>query len=155
MAVVDTPEGPLHVVNMHLGLAERERHWQAEHLLTHHLFRESAHLPTLIAGDYNDWRNTLFRGQFGEHNFEQITTPASRFRSFPAYLAIGSLDKAFYRGDLTIRHARVVRTPLTKCASDHLPLVIDFHIGGLPLEDKLDLEKLPHQAAHAHDGHKP
>ena len=59
MAVVETPEGPLHLVNWHLGLAERERHWQVQRLFEHHLFQESADLPTLIIGDCNDWRNTL------------------------------------------------------------------------------------------------
>ncbi|HEU5118897.1 MAG TPA: endonuclease/exonuclease/phosphatase family protein, partial [Isosphaeraceae bacterium] len=28
LLVIDTPEGLLHLVNWHLGLAERERHWQ-------------------------------------------------------------------------------------------------------------------------------
>ena len=41
MAVVETPEGPLHLVHWHLGLGERERHWQVRHLLEHSLFRES------------------------------------------------------------------------------------------------------------------
>ncbi len=54
MCVVETPEGPLHLVHWHLGLAEKERHWQAEHLLRHALFRECCHLPTLIIGDFND-----------------------------------------------------------------------------------------------------
>jgi len=27
-----------------------------------------------------------------------------------------------------VKHARVVRTSLTKVASDHLPLVVDFHV---------------------------
>jgi endonuclease/exonuclease/phosphatase family metal-dependent hydrolase len=79
-------------------------------------------------GDYNDWRNRLHRRHLHEHGFRQITTPVSRFRSFPAYLAMGSLDKAFGRGKIFVRHARVVRTPLARRASDHLPLVIDFHL---------------------------
>ena len=53
LAIVDTPEGPIHLVNWHLALAEKERRWQADHLLTHALFRESSHLPTLIVGDTN------------------------------------------------------------------------------------------------------
>ena len=127
--VVDTPEGQLHLVNWHLGLAERERHWQVNHLLDHHMFKQSSELPTLIAGDFNDWRNTLAPGPFAVHGFQQATTPASRFRSFPAYMAIGSLDKAFFRGGITIRHARIVSTPLARRASDHRPLVVDFHLG--------------------------
>lgn len=128
MAVVDTPEGPLHLVHWHLGLAEQERHWQVDHVLEHAHFREQLHLPTLVAGDCNDWRNTLGAGPFAKHDFHQITAPASRFRSFPAYLAMGSLDKAFCRGDIFVRHARIVRTALAKRASDHLPLVVDFHL---------------------------
>lgn len=128
IAVIDTPEGALHLVHWHLGLAEAERHWQVNHLLDHALFRESSALPTLIVGDTNDWRNTLAGGPFARHGFTQVTTPISRFRSFPAYFPMGSLDKTFYRGHLTIRAARVVRTALARCASDHLPLVVDFHL---------------------------
>ena len=112
MAVIDTPEGPLHLVNFHLGLGEAERRWQIDHLLHHHLFRESSNLATMLVGDYNDWRNQLHRGILSEHGFQQVTSPISRFRSFPAYLALGSLDKAFYRGELIVRHARIVHSPL-------------------------------------------
>jgi endonuclease/exonuclease/phosphatase family metal-dependent hydrolase len=130
IAVVDTPEGTLRLVNWHLGLAEKERHWQVRHLLEHRLFRERDELPTLIAGDFNDWRNSLTNGAFGEHGFEHVTHPVSRFRSFPAYMAVGSLDKAYVRGPVEVTHARVVRSLLAKRASDHLPLVIDFHLNG-------------------------
>lgn len=135
MAVVDTPEGLLHLVHWHLGLAERERHWQVDHLLNHRLFRESHELPTLVVGDFNDWRNTLAQGAFAEHGFEQITAPISRYRSFPAYMAVGSLDKAFTRGDFTVRHVRVVKSMVSRQASDHLPLVLDFHLGEIHLDD--------------------
>jgi endonuclease/exonuclease/phosphatase family metal-dependent hydrolase len=128
MTVVETPEGPLQLVHWHLGLAEKERHWQVNHLLTHHLFRQAGELPVLIAGDCNDWRNTLGKGPFARHGFLQVTAPASRFRSFPAYFPMGSLDKAFYRGDVFVRSARIVRSALAKRASDHLPLVVDFHL---------------------------
>jgi endonuclease/exonuclease/phosphatase family metal-dependent hydrolase len=49
---VDTPEGRLGVVNMHLGLAERERDWQIHHLLEHRLMQEFADLPFVVTGDY-------------------------------------------------------------------------------------------------------
>jgi len=133
LAEIATPEGTLLLVNWHLGLGERERHWQVRHLLGHHLLNRLAHLPALVVGDYNDWRNTLAAGPFAEHGFQHATAPPSRFRSFPAYLAMGSLDKAFHRGAITVRHVRIVRTGLSRRASDHLPLVIDFHLkGGQP-----------------------
>lgn len=129
LAVVETDQGPLRLVNWHLGLNEQERHWQVSHLLAHHTFREFAHLPTLIAGDFNDWRNTLALGPFARSQFRHVTGPPSRFRSFPAFLPVMSLDKAFLHGDLVIRRAHMVRTTLSRRASDHLPLVIDFHLG--------------------------
>jgi endonuclease/exonuclease/phosphatase family metal-dependent hydrolase len=128
LAVLDTPEGALHVANCHLGLAEQERLWQVERLLAHRLFAESAHLPTLVAGDLNDWRNNLHAGPFKDHGFTHVTTPISRFRSFPASMPIASLDKAFARGEIEIVSARVVKTKLSRVASDHLPLVVDFHL---------------------------
>ncbi|NCA12152.1 endonuclease, partial [bacterium] len=59
LVVVDSPEGQLHLVHTHLGLAERERRWQVEHLLGHMLFRSADRHPTLMVGDFNDWRNAL------------------------------------------------------------------------------------------------
>lgn len=129
LAVVRSPEGRLHIVNTHLGLSAAERNWQIRHLLEHHAYAASAHLPTLVVGDLNDWRNLLAKSGFARYGFEQVTHPISRFRSFPAFAPVGSLDKAFKRGQLWVSHARVVRTPLARAASDHLPLVVDFHLG--------------------------
>lgn len=132
LAVVETPEGPIQLVNWHLGLAERERHWQVPHLLTHPLFQGAAHLPTLVVGDFNDWRNTLAHHHFARHGLAQVTLPLRRFRSFPAYYPVISLDKAFACGAVDVRHARVVHSSLARRASDHLPLVIDFHLKPRP-----------------------
>jgi len=132
LVVVDTPAGPLHLINWHLGLAERERRWQAAHLLGHPLFQASAVLPTLIAGDFNDWRNTLGKHSFAAHRFRQATAPIRRYRTFPAFLPLASLDKVYYRGPIHAAEVRTVRTRLAKRASDHLPLVFDFHLAPTP-----------------------
>ena len=128
VVVVDTPEGPFLLVAWHLGLKERQRHEQVNYLLDHVDMQANLDLPTLIVGDFNDWRNTLAKGPFAQHGFEQLTRPPSRFRSFPAYLPLGAIDKVFSRGDVLVRDVRIVRNPLTKEASDHLPVVIDFHL---------------------------
>lgn len=128
IAVIETPEGPLHLVNWHLGLAERERRWQVLHLLEHRLFREAANLPTIVTGDFNDWRNSLANGAFATRGLVQITHPMSLYRTFPAWMPVGSLDKAFCCEKIKPRHVRVVRNQLTRRASDHLPLVVDFHL---------------------------
>ncbi len=126
--IIESPEGLLHLVNTHLGLAEHERHWQVSKMLGHMLFRSADPHPTLMVGDFNDWRDTLASGVLSAGGFRQVTVPASKFRTFPSWLALGSLDKAFVRGGIEVRHARVIRTSLAKAASDHLPLVLDFHL---------------------------
>ena len=128
LAVIETPSGPLHLTHWHLGLSERERDWQTRHVLEHHLYRESKGLPSLIVGDFNDWRNRLATGPFAVHGFHQATAPPSRFRSFPAWLPVWSLDKAFVRGGIQVNRAHVVRGRSTRDASDHLPLVLDFDL---------------------------
>ena len=146
LLLVDTPEGPLHLVNWHLGLSEAERQWQAERLVEHRLFRSAGHVPTLIAGDTNDWRNALVNQVFRPRGFAQVTAPPSRFRSFPAYFPMGSLDKVFCRGPIEIRAVTVVRSALARQASDHLPVVVDFH---------LDSSRLKlHTARHGRGGRK-
>lgn len=129
LAVVETPQGPLHLVHAHLGLSDTERLWQVAHLLQHPLFQESAHLPTLFLGDTNDWRNRLGQALLHPAGFTQITSPPARFRTFPAYLPTIALDKAFARGAIAVRHAHVIRSRPAKDASDHLPLIIDFQLG--------------------------
>jgi endonuclease/exonuclease/phosphatase family metal-dependent hydrolase len=128
VVIVDTPAGHLRLTNWHLGLAERERHWQVDRLLRHPTLCPKRPLPSVIVGDFNDWRNTLAKGPFARHDFAEATAPTKMFRSFPAFWGVFSLDKAFYRGDVAVDHVRIVRTKLAYFASDHLPLVLDIQI---------------------------
>ena len=79
LLVIDSPEGALHLVHTHLGLAERERHWQVERLLGHMLFRSADRHPTLMVGDFNDWRDSL-TPSLAAGGFRQVTTPVGRSR---------------------------------------------------------------------------
>ena len=142
MVVVDTPQGALHLVNWHLGLGEKERRWQTNLLLGHTLFRESSHLPTLIAGDSNDWRNCLHGHAFEQHGFTQVTNPIKHYRSFPAFWPLASLDKVYRRGPVCVSEAHIVRHRLARRASDHLPLVVDFCAGNGIGRDGLSLSRL-------------
>jgi len=130
VAVIETPDGPLQLVNWHLGLAEHERRWQVRLLLDHATFLEGLCHPTLVTGDFNDWRNTLGRLLFEPNQFEQVTDPSRHFRSFPAWFSVLALDKVFRRGSIEVGECRVIRDALTHRASDHLPVVLDFAIAG-------------------------
>jgi len=126
LIVIATPDGELRLVNWHLGLSERERLWQVERLLDNENFRHCAGRATLITGDYNDWRNTLESTAFSGRGLMQVTAPPPNFKSFPAYMPLGALDKAFACGRVALDRAQVVASTLTRKASDHLPLVVDF-----------------------------
>ena len=139
IARVQTPNGPLQLVNWHLGLAEQERRSQVKQLLADPHLEGRPEMPTLIVGDFNDWRNTLARTIFSRHGYRHLTEPISQFRSFPAYAPLGSLDKAFERGGLVLIAARIVKTKLTRLASDHLPLVLDFAMPHDPALFPVDL----------------
>lgn len=128
LVVVETPSGPLRLTNWHLGLSEGERHWQTLHLLTHPIFHSTAEHPTMMCGDFNDWRNTLGKALLVPKGFVPVTSPASRFRSFPATMPVMSLDKAFHCEGIATESAHVVNTRETRRASDHLPLVVDFRL---------------------------
>ncbi len=128
LVVIQTPSGPLHLVHWHLGLREKERRWQVRQLLGHVLFQENAKLPTLFVGDTNDWRDRLASKVFPEHQVKQATNPPRRFRSFPAYLPMVSVDKLFYRGPVMIENIDLMRTKISRRASDHLPLVADVKL---------------------------
>ncbi len=126
LVVVETPSGLLRLTNWHLGLSERERDWQVRRLLSHSLFHSTAEHPTLICGDFNDWRNKLGRTLLLPHGLVQATSPPGKFRSFPAAMPVMSLDKIFHCDGITIESAHLVKTRQTRQASDHLPLLVNF-----------------------------
>ena len=126
LVVVETPAGLLRLTNWHLGLSDRERTWQVQRLLSHPLFHATSEHPTVLCGDFNDWRNTLGRTLLIPHGFAQATSPPGKFRSFPAVLPVMSLDKVFHCEGIEIESAHLVKTRQTRQASDHLPLVVEF-----------------------------
>jgi endonuclease/exonuclease/phosphatase family metal-dependent hydrolase len=128
IVIVQTGRADFCLVNWHLGLTKGERLWQAQRLIKHPVFERRLHLPTVIAGDSNDWRNHLALRVFTQHAFHLATKPVRLFRSFPAFWPVMALDKVYYRGEIEIKSAQVVASPLARRASDHLPLVVDFVI---------------------------
>ncbi|MCO8120606.1 endonuclease/exonuclease/phosphatase family protein [Stieleria sp. TO1_6] len=119
-------ERTLWIANVHLGLAGFERKIQLRRLLQNDLLRRTHRkTPLVIAGDFNDvW------GSLGK----QIMHPAEfaiagpRIKTFPAAVPVRGLDRVFYRGDLQVDHAFSCRTEISRQASDHLPLVVDFRL---------------------------
>lgn len=113
------------MANVHLGLAGYERKLQLLRLLEHDSLRHhQRQTPMIIGGDYNDVWGTL-----GQRTLEPagFTNAAGRIRTFPAALPLRPLDRFFVRGDLHVDHVFAGHSNLARQASDHLPLIGDFH----------------------------
>ncbi len=122
----------LDVFNVHLGLSAKERRVQVRRILeSGDMQRLDATHACIVAGDMNDWRGVLKRQRFADAGFVCATTrrPGSRWsiKTFPSYAPTGGLDKIFYRGPLHPVHVYRSRLKLAQLASDHLPVIADFH----------------------------
>ncbi|MDA5094297.1 endonuclease/exonuclease/phosphatase family protein [Aliiroseovarius sp. KMU-50] len=106
--------GGLRVVGCHLGLMRRYRHQQMRRLAE---ALEQGTLPTVILGDFNEWSH--HRGfepmdrEFDIHDFG---------KSYHASRPVAALDRLIISPGVEILEGHVVMTPLTRIASDHLPV---------------------------------
>lgn len=122
----------LHVFNVHLGTGHMERRYQGR-LLVHGsiLERPDVKGPRLIIGDFNEWTRGLTT-RLLRKNFQTFRPRhAAQFpRTYPGMLPLLSLDHCYYEPPLRLEGTRLWRTRTALIASDHLPLVADFSIGG-------------------------
>lgn len=115
----DTPIGPLRVVGAHLGLVASYRHRQIQHIA-----REVAELPdmpTVWAGDFNDWSRQPVLDRLIPHMSFLPPRP-----SFPSPSPMGALDRIVLgRGLRALDHGVHAARP-AHVASDHLPVWADI-----------------------------
>lgn len=120
----------LHLANLHLGLSGMERRWQVRRLLeSTELSRLDSASRIIIAGDTNDWNGALGRGPFRRAGFHCATGIGRRASlTFPAWQPVSALDRVFYRGAIDPEHHYRGRLQITRQASDHLPVIVDFEV---------------------------
>ncbi|HMV34593.1 MAG TPA: endonuclease/exonuclease/phosphatase family protein [Turneriella sp.] len=120
--VVETPRGPLVVMNFHLGLSRIERHFQLKKILASDFLHSHRSHPMLMLGDSNERTRylDLFLSSAG---FENTAGDAKRkYKTWPSFAPIWNLDKIFHNDKCERIHYEVVKNSLTKVASDHLPV---------------------------------
>jgi endonuclease/exonuclease/phosphatase family metal-dependent hydrolase len=143
--VLETPATLVHCYVVHLGLFESGRGRQAQALINCVNASAPDGEPVIIAGDFNDWRNTLsdklrnalgvtevfdelgsgsklgqlVRGMAGR---EEQVRPA---RTFPAALPWFRLDRIYVRG-FKVDTAQVLHGTLWAKLSDHAPIVANL-----------------------------
>ena len=120
---------PLQVINTHLGLVPREQQIQASHLageawLGHRDFTG----PAILLGDFNATASsvvyrTLTRRLQPARRLARRTQPSS---TFPSALPVLRIDHLFVSPGIVVEEVFAPFDPLTRSASDHLPLVMDF-----------------------------
>jgi endonuclease/exonuclease/phosphatase family metal-dependent hydrolase len=112
--------------NLHLGLAGFERAMQLRKVLAAEVLKHTHEsTATIIAGDFNDVWGSLGKGILEPRGF----IPAlGMTKTFPAILPMRPLDRVYYRGGLTLGHSFASHTKLSRHASDHLPVILDFVI---------------------------
>jgi endonuclease/exonuclease/phosphatase family metal-dependent hydrolase len=105
------------VIVSHLGLGARERRYQTKRLLG--LLAQEKTSPIIALLDINEWFPLgapilRFNEEFGR---------APCFRSFPSFFPLFSLDRVWVKPCAALITVEPYITPITRVASDHLPLV--------------------------------
>ncbi len=120
----------LHIFNVHLGTAHRERRTQAVRLIDEDLLKAiDISGPRIILGDFNEWTHGLVtRTLSTEFRLTDLRNHIRRTRAYPPILPLLNLDHIYFDHQLAIRKAFFHRNRLSLMASDHLPLVADLMI---------------------------
>ena len=85
--------------------------------------------PLVMAGDWNDWLNRLFRNVAVHEGFHIARLDGHRpsgAKTYPSRRPLAALDKILYREPLVVKHVACVVD--ARHASDHLPLVAELHL---------------------------
>jgi len=123
LADLEIAGAPLRVVGMHLDLSGLWRRRQA-HAILAELNHQPDQRPTLLCGDLNEWsKGSGCLRDFGQHH-----APVALGPSFHARRPVGRLDRMFVSDRISVESCGVHRTPLTRTASDHLPIWAKFEI---------------------------
>jgi len=118
----------LHMFNVHLGTAVRERRQQAIRLIDRDLLRAvDISGPRIVLGDFNEWvRGLVTKTLVAEFHLTDLRAHLTRARSYPALLPMLHLDHIYFDHQLKVEKAFYHRTRRSLIASDHLPLVADL-----------------------------
>jgi endonuclease/exonuclease/phosphatase family metal-dependent hydrolase len=117
--------GTVRVVATHFGLWPSERNRQADRLLE--ILPEQPVSPLIVMGDMNGWvpGSPVLRRLKA-----RLGAPLS-MRSFPAPYPVLPLDKIWVLPSGQMHVGSAIRSPLTRIASDHLPVVATVYLQGL------------------------
>ena len=120
------PQG-VHVICVHLGLAESHRQQQLALLceITH--TEVPADAPLIVAGDFNDWRRRANDILWNDANLREVFVHAygEPAKTFPSMFPLLSLDRIYVRNCSVHLPVVLPRRPWSRL-SDHAPLAAEI-----------------------------
>lgn len=122
---------PVQIVNTHLGLVPREQQLQAAHLAgPAWLGHPNCQGPKILLGDFNATATsvvyrTFLKSLSPARSLSKSRTPTA---TFPSPMPVLRIDHLFVSPEIRVREVFAPFAPITRVASDHLPLVMDFEV---------------------------
>jgi endonuclease/exonuclease/phosphatase family metal-dependent hydrolase len=129
---VEVDGKPLQVINTHLGLVPREQQIQAAHLAgPAWLEHPDCRWPVILLGDFNATASSVVYRTLTSRlsPARRLATRRAPSSTFPSPLPVLRIDHHFVSPGIEVREVFAPFDPLTRVASDHLPLVMDFELG--------------------------
>ncbi len=125
---LETGVEPVRVIVTHLGLRLWERRLQVQRLIR--ALGEDSGTATVLVGDMNEW----VRGAGALRPLHRRLGRAPALRTFPARRPLLPLDRIWTHPRSRLAALHVHRTPLSRAASDHLPIRAEIDLGTDPAE---------------------
>jgi endonuclease/exonuclease/phosphatase family metal-dependent hydrolase len=128
---VDIDGRPVQVINTHLGLVPREQQIQAAWLAGHAwLDHPLCRGPRILLGDFNaTGASVVYRTLTAKlHPARHLAPRRAPTSTFPSPLPVLRIDHLFVSPEIQVTEVFAPYEPLTRLASDHLPLVMDFEL---------------------------
>jgi endonuclease/exonuclease/phosphatase family metal-dependent hydrolase len=113
----------LRVLATHLGLFPDERRQQTRMLLR--ALEDQRPVATVLMGDLNEWWLWGRPLRWLHEHFQQTPSPST----FPSRWPCLALDRIWIKPRRLLRRLAAHRTPLSRIASDHLPVLADLECG--------------------------
>ncbi|WP_142848804.1 endonuclease/exonuclease/phosphatase family protein [Telmatospirillum sp. J64-1] len=129
---LDAGNRTVRVIVTHLGLRAAERRLQVRRLI-HHVEEQGEAMPMVILGDFNEWRPTGGALRSLNRRFGRALAP----RTFPSRFPMLPLDRMWIWPAHGLLRLSAYSTPLSRLASDHLPIRADVRWSHIPEKNTL------------------
>ncbi len=131
-AILEIPKLPgvhLHAICIHLDLLQKGREKQLDRLIERIQAVVPFDAPLIIAGDFNDWRESATKCLHKELGTEEVFEMhrGQHARTFPVWFPFLRLDRIYYRG-VQVQDTKCLTGEPWSRLSDHAALFADITI---------------------------